>query len=98
MFVPFQLYYFERVVKLTLRRIETGEGPIRRNGITLLNSIAVTVDSKDKELMGDYGTIHVSTVRLILIVVFKWRNLLVYCSFPLKSTENACSYRITIEK
>lgn len=51
-------------MKLTLLRVETGEGPIRRNGITLLNSIAVTVDSKDKELMGDYGTIHVSATFL----------------------------------
>lgn len=46
-------------MKLTLRKVETGDGPIPRNGIILLNSIAVTVDSKDKELMGDYGTIHV---------------------------------------
>ncbi|KAE8748701.1 hypothetical protein FOCC_FOCC004504 [Frankliniella occidentalis] len=69
-FTPHELFYFERIVKLTLRRVETGEGPIRRNGITLLNSIAVTVDSKDKEHMGDYGTIY----RMLAVIESHLRN------------------------
>ncbi|KAJ1523426.1 hypothetical protein ONE63_001288 [Megalurothrips usitatus] len=71
-FTPHELFYFERIVKLTIMRVETGEGPIRRNGITLLNSIAVTVDSKDKELMGDYGTIH----RMLAVIESHLRNKL----------------------
>lgn len=57
-FTPRELFYFERIVKLTLQRVEeTGDGPISRHGIALLNSLAVTVDRKDKELMGDFGLI-----------------------------------------
>ncbi|XP_034232323.1 protein zer-1 homolog [Thrips palmi] len=71
-FTPHELFYFERIVKLTLLRVETGDGPIRRNGITLLNSIAVTVDSKDKELMGDYGTIH----RMLAVIEYQLKKQL----------------------
>lgn len=79
-FALFQLFEYERLVKILLHGVSDSEqeGFVQRIAIYLLNSLACLVDGRQKLFLGDLGAIGVSFFDFLL------RVLLIICScFPL---------------
>lgn len=61
-FFYFQLFEYERLVKILLHGVSDSEqeGFVQRIAIYLLNSLACQVDGRQKLFLGDLGAISVS--------------------------------------
>lgn len=63
-FCPFQLFEYERLVRILLHGVsDTEQSFVQRIAIYLLNSLACQVDGNQKLFLGDLGAISVSHVK-----------------------------------